>query len=162
VVFKILLIGYFVGMGTYDSATRWSKLGDHAPKGPLYGIYNVETFVRNNDTIPPLQTDTIRWKQLVVGGYHDYTYAVIKGMNDGLTGYEWRPDSMTKKIEMFPYDDSSYKNQISYHFPDKEHLEMRGSWRGDSLYVKFKVYELNNFLLVKRGYRWINEYPYNR
>lgn len=161
-VFKFLLIGYFVVMGIYDYASALNQYGDQAPKAPLWGVYNVETFVRNNDTIEPLQSDTTRWKQMIVGGYRGFPRSHIKGMNDTLKSYVFRPDTATKKIIMFPRADSSVKNQFAYYFPDKDHLEMRGSWKGDSLYVRLKVYDLNKFLLVNRGYHWINEYPFNR
>jgi hypothetical protein len=162
VVFKTLLIAYFVGFGIYNSATALDQYGDQAPKAPLWGIYNVETFVRNNDTIPPLQTDTTRWKQLIIGGYRGYPRTHLKGMNDSLRSYTWRLDTTSKKVVMFPRTDSTYKNQLTYHFPDKDHLEMTGRWKGDSIYVRMKAYDLNKFLLVNRGFNWVNEYPFNR
>lgn len=44
------------------------QYGDSAPSTALKGIYNVKTFIRNKDTLAPLQTDTLRWKQLVLEG----------------------------------------------------------------------------------------------
>src|SRR4030095_1955546 len=34
---------------------------------PLFGIYQVDRFVRNGDTIPPLKTDSTRWERVVFG-----------------------------------------------------------------------------------------------
>ncbi len=162
VVVKVVLIVYTLGMMTYNSMDGLAQYGDRAQKAPLYGIYNVETFVRNNDTVAPLQTDTTRWKTVIVGGYRGYPRTLIKGMNDSLKSYVMRPDTATKKIEMVPRGDSTVKNQLVYHYPDKEHLVMQGSWKGDSIYIRMKIYDLNKFLLVNRGFNWINEYPFNR
>ena len=49
-----------------NSIESQNLYGKKAPKSALYGIYEVQEFIRNNDTIPPLTTDTIRWKRIVV------------------------------------------------------------------------------------------------
>jgi hypothetical protein len=161
-VFKILLIGYFVVMGFYGSITALSQYGDKAAKPPLWGIYNVETFVRNNDTIPPLQTDETRWKQLIVGGYRNYPRSHIRDMDDSLRSFVFKPDTTTMLVEMYPRRDTSVKNKLAYSYPDKEHLELKGKYNGDSIYVRMKIYNMKNFLLINRGFHWINEYPFNR
>ena len=161
-VFKVLLIGYGVGKMVIDNAEALSLYGDNAEKAPLYGIYNVETFIRNHDTIPPLQTDSSRWKQLMVGGYRGRARSFLKGMNDSLKSYVFRPDTVNRKIEIFPRGDSSVRNSLAYHYPDKEHLVVQGSWKGDSIYVRMKIYDLNKFMLVNRGFHWVNEFPMNR
>lgn len=162
IVLKVLIVGYGVGTMAYESASSLDLYGDKAPKTPLWGIYNVESFVRNNDTIAPLQTDSTRWKQVIVGGYRGYPRVHVKGMNDSLRSYVFKPDTLTNTIIMYPRADSSFKNQLEYNFPDKEHLVMTGSWKGDSINVRMKIYDLNKFLLVNRGFRWVNEYPFNR
>jgi hypothetical protein len=161
-VFKVLLLVYGVGNMVYGAMDGMSKYGDSAPKSPLWGIYDVETFVRNNDTIPPLQTDKTRWKQMIVGGYRDYPRTHLKGMNDSLKVYVMRPDTVKKQIVIFQRSDSTFKNTLAYHYPDKEHLVLQGSWEKDSIYVRMKIYDLNNFLLVNRKFRWVSEFPFNR
>jgi hypothetical protein len=161
-IFKVLVIGYCIGVGGYDAASLLSSYGDNAPKSPLRGIYNVETYVRNNDTIPPLQSDSTRWKQLIVSGYRDNSFAMLRGMNDSALYHIWQLDTVKKSVIMYPWTDTAFKNNLAYVFPDKDHMEMRGSWRGDSLYVRFKIYHLDKFRLVNRGFHWINEYPFNR
>lgn len=161
-IFKILLIVYGAGNMTYGALDGWAQYGDNAPKSPLWGIYNVETFIRNNDTIPPLQTDDRRWKQMIVGGYRDYPRTHLKGMDDSLQAWVMRTDTVKKQFVIFQRHDTTYKNTFAYHYPDKEYLVIRGNWGRDSLYVRMKIYDLNNFLLVNRKFRWVSEYPFNR
>ena len=40
--------------------------GHTAPKPPLHGLYEVNTFVQNGDTLPPLLTDQERWNKLII------------------------------------------------------------------------------------------------
>jgi hypothetical protein len=158
IVIKSLLLVYTLGMLGYQAASTFGEYGDSAPRPPLYGIYNVETFVRNKDTIEPLQTDTVRWKQLIVSRYR----TGIKSMNDSLKTFAFRPDTSNKKIEMFSWKDTTVKNHLVYLYPDKEHLVMQGTWKGDSIYVRMKIYDRSKFLLNSRPFSWVNEYPYNR
>src|SRR4030095_11608957 len=61
-VLKILIIADALFSGVKGSIDQGKQYGDNAPKPPLYGIYNTDMVIRNNDTIPPLTTDTSRWK----------------------------------------------------------------------------------------------------
>jgi uncharacterized membrane protein YphA (DoxX/SURF4 family) len=152
-VTKGLLIIYAVGFMVHREAGLLSKY-DGAPRAPLYGIYDVETFVRNRDTLPPLQTDEFRWKQLIVGGSASRPNAHIKGMNDVVSKYAFTLDTASMAVEMFPYADSTVKNHLVYRLLDKEHLEIKGKWNGDSILVNMKMYDLNKFSLVKGGFHW--------
>ena len=98
----------------------------------------------------------------MVGGYRGRARSFLKGMNDSLKSYVFRPDTVNRKIEIFPRGDSSIRNSLAYHYPDKEHLVVQGSWKGDSIYVRMKIYDLNKFMLVNRGFHWVNEFPMNR
>ena len=157
--FKILLVGYTLVMTVYSSASSLDEYGDDAPKPPLYGIYDVNTYVKNNDTLPPLTTGTERWNKVVV----EYPgYAKIKMINDSSEWYDFKPDTVAKKIILNSTADTLNKAYFTYFSPEKDILEMRGKWGRDSLYIKMKKFDLNKFLLVKRGFNWINEYPFNR
>jgi hypothetical protein len=157
--FKILLVGYTLVMTVYSSADALTKYGDQAPKPPLYGIYDLNTFVKNTDTLPPLKTDSIRWGKIVV----NYAGAVsIRLINDSLKQFAFEPDTLKKKIVMYSWDDTLHKSSFAYSMPEKDIFEMKGKWKDDSLFVRMKKYDLNNFRLVSRGFNMINEYPFNR
>lgn len=156
--FKILVIGSFVLTG-YNAADALTKYGDEAPKPPLYGIYDVTAFVKNTDTLPPLKTDSVRWDKIVV----NYAGAVtVRLINDSTKQFAFEPDTIQKKIMMYSWGDTLHKTSFAYTMPQKDILEMRGIWKDDSLYISLKKFDLNKFILVNRGFNWINEYPFNR
>jgi hypothetical protein len=161
-IFKFLLIAFVLLTNIFNSAVSLGKYGDSAPKTPLYGIYNTETFVRNRDTIAPLETDTLRWKQLIVGGYKGFAYANIKMTNDSLKNYAFHLDTIQQTIILFSYADTNRKFLFRYRFLDKNMMVLKGDWKGDSVEIRMRKYDLDSFLLVKRGFHWINEYPLNR
>ncbi len=157
--FKTLLVGYTLVMTIYGSYSALSQYGDAAPKPPLYGIYDVKTFIRNTDTVPPLKTDATRWNKLVTNYQGN---AAIKMINDSTERLAFEPDTVAKKIMMYNYGDTTHKSAFTYSWPEKDFLEMKGRWNGDSLIIRMKKFDLNNFRLVSRGFNWINEFPFNR
>ena len=45
---------------------------------------------------------------------------------------------------------------------DDQHLALSGKANGKQLEVTLHKLKREDFLLINRGYHWINEYPYNR
>src|ERR1043166_18706 len=105
-VLKYGLIVYVVFVNVQQALSAMKQYGDAAPKPPLHGIYNIETFVRNRDTLAALVPDTTRWHQLIVS-YPGYAF--IRMMNDSTRGYAFNTDTTAKKIEMFSYEDTTKK-----------------------------------------------------
>jgi len=158
-VLKYVLIFYIVVINIQQALSAMKQYGDAAPKPPLHGIYNIETFVRNRDTLAPLTTDTTRWDQLMVS-YPGYAF--IKMMNDSSKGFAFNTDTVAKRIEMFSYGDTSKKSNFVYSFPRKDVLLLVGKLNNDSVLIQMNRYDLNNFRLINRGFHWVNEYPFNR
>ncbi|MCB0376522.1 MAG: hypothetical protein KDD04_11430, partial [Sinomicrobium sp.] len=63
---KTLIIGYALIYGTIETWGSKKQYGEDAPKPKFYGIYDVGIFIKNNDTLPPLMTDPVRWKQFLI------------------------------------------------------------------------------------------------
>ena len=157
-VLKVLIITDALFSGVKGSIDQGKQYGDNAPKPPLYGIYNTVLVVRNNDTIPPLTTDTSRWKQIIV---QSNNYARIKLMNDTLRNYNFKVDTALRKAIVFANWDTLNKINFNY-ITDADYLTFTGKFKNDSLFIKLKRFDEKNFRLMSRGFHWINEYPYNR
>jgi hypothetical protein len=158
VIFKYALIAFVLYSNISGAISAMSEYGPLAKKPPLYGIYNVESFVRNNDTLPPLKTDTIRWNKIIVswpGGVQ------LKMMNDSSAWYAFVPDTLKRKIIMYSWSDTTKKSFFNYSVSNNK-LVMQGKWKNDSVTITSNYYDLKNFLLVNRGFHWVNEYPFNR
>lgn len=151
----ILLALYF----TFWSALLSSgKYGDAAPKPPLYGIYNVDSFVQKGVALPPLTTDSARWKQLIIQG----GYGRITTMTGNATWMELKVDTIKKHIMFSSGGETADSALLQYSEPDKEHLLLSGLIYDDSVRILLKRFDLRKFTLVNRGFHWVNEYPYNR
>ena len=156
---KYILLTYTLLITIYGDVQAAKNYGDKAKKPPLYGIYDVQSYVVNKDTIAPLATDTVRWRKLVVG---NQGYAQVKLMNDSSKAYNFKPDTVKHTIVIFSDADTLKKNYFTYTQPKKDELLLKGKWGNDSLKINFKKFDMNSFRLISRGFHWVNEYPYNR
>jgi len=156
---KYLLLAYTLILTFYGDIRAMSQYGDAAKKPPLYGIYNVQSFVRNKDTIAPLKTDTTRWDKLTIS-YSGAARLIM--MNDSSKRYNFVLDTAKHTIVMNTYADTVNKAYYTYSQPKKDVLLLKGKFKNDSLSISLKKYDLNNFLLLRRGFHWVNEYPFNR
>jgi hypothetical protein len=158
VVFKYLLIVFVIGGDLYGISKYMKEYGARM-KPPLYGIYDVQTFVRNKDTLAPLTTDTVRWRKLIVSGTE---YAGVRLMNDSSRTFTFKPDTVARKIVMTRRGDTTQKGYLEYALMGEDGMRLRGKWQGDSIFVTLKKDDINKFLLVNRGFHLVNETPFNR
>jgi uncharacterized membrane protein YphA (DoxX/SURF4 family) len=156
---KWLFIAFILITNTTDAVKGQKEYGAKAAKPPLYGIYNVQHFVRNSDTITPLQTDTTRWKQFIISREG---VAFVKLMNDSLRRYAFEVDSLQKSASVYKQTDTTKKYRLECVKGRDSSLILTGSLWGDSIKVFMNRYDENKFRLVNRGFHWINEYPFNR
>jgi hypothetical protein len=148
---KTAFFGYLLynhihgGWNSYQS-TR------NAPKPPLYGLYEVESFTRNGVEMPPLLTDAQRWRKIAI----QFPRAVsVKMMDDSLRGYTAEYDATKNSVKLTgPADAGLY----TYAKPDDNHVLLTG----DALKITLRRIDASKFLLVDRGFHWINERPFNR
>ncbi len=156
---KGLFICSAIGFGAYECWQESNDFGNDATKPALFGNYRVETFVRNNDTLPSLTTDSVRWSKVMVA--YGNSMKITK-MNDSAKWYKISVFPAEHRAMITRFRDSSLANNFSYTQPDSSTLIMAGKWKDDSLFVKMKIEDNKHFLLMNRGFHWINEYPVNR
>ncbi len=159
IVVKYLILLQLIGGSIISVIISSSEYGDNAKKPPLYGIYKVDTFVRNNDTIPPLTTDRSRWSRLVISYING---ARITTMNDSSEYISFKVDTLKHTIVINTYADTESKSNFTYTKPQPNVLLLKGKWQQDSLKIKFNRVDEKHFLLMNRGFHWISEYPFNR
>lgn len=157
-VLKAIVILGVLGADIYQGLDAQRRWGDAAPKPLLYGIYDVELQVQKGDTLPAILNDTRRWRRMIVNWQNQ---ASVDYMDDNRFYYQFSLDTLKHTLNMITYDSATRYN-FSYSRPDSTHLALRGEVFGDSVHVLLRARSPNDFLLVNRGFNWVNEYPYNR
>lgn len=153
-----------VGSGTLEAVKASKTDGELAPKPPLYGIWNVDEFVADGQTRPPLLTDKLRWQRVIfdVPGYAEVQR--MGDLDDSLQYYPARLDEKAKLLTLTKgrKDKTKWKSVLSYAQPDPGHLVLEGVLDGHSIRTRLHRIDRSRYLLVNRGFHWINERPYNR
>ena len=156
---KLLLVIYVIGIHFYGALYAEKHYGNLTPKAALYGIYNVQYFICNRDTIPPLATDTNRWQKLVIANKDN---AALQFYNDSLRRYVYNNDSVKHELE-FVQQDAAVGNSILYYtLPKPDLLLLKGNWKGSLIEILLKRYDEKNLRLMNTTFHWINEKPNNR
>ena len=132
-----------------------------ANRPPLYGIWEVDSFVRGREALPALVGDSVRWRRLVFGYPGG---ASVRLLNDSTRGYRVTADSVKHTFVLSSRRDSSFKLPFAYARGGarNDSLRLDGIVNGDSLHIRLHRLDETKFLLVSRGYHWINEFPLNR
>lgn len=156
--FKIVMAIIIMGAMSWQGYQAERLYGDKKPKPPLYGIWKTTMFVKNNDTLPPMLTDTLRWKYLIVDRKGTIT---IKHMDDKNSWYAQEIDTTQQQMIIHKRSDTINKNTFTYIRRDSI-LHTEGIFYKDTLSIDFKAKDLSKIELINRGFHWINEYPYNR
>ncbi|KGO80488.1 hypothetical protein Q763_10760 [Flavobacterium beibuense F44-8] len=162
-ILKGIAIIAAVSLMIYRGVESQVQYGDIAPKPPMYGIYEVENFIINNDTLPPMLTDTIRWRYVVLDKWDSGNIFKMhtKGYNSRIY-FRSKADTINKHISFLSYKDSIEIGKFKYYKTDSIHYAFEGIYKNDTIKLNTLRTDENDYLLMNRGFHWINEYPYNR
>ena len=150
---KILKIFFLCYLG-YNALSRPIKFLPQlaAMKSAFYGAYQVEDFILNGISLPPLTTDTIRWKKMIV----DNKWGVlVQYMSDSTKWYSGTIDTVSKSVELKDPEDTSFKSKFFYVSTQPQKYMFKEIWRNDSIVVNLQKMDLNQFRLVKSKRPWI-------
>lgn len=154
---RMLVIIFLGGIILFQVFIRFDITKQLKEKSEFYGIWEAQSFIMGNDTLPPLLTDSYRWRYLIVDQKRK---AVVKKMTDSLDRYQFEMNSELKQI-IFKREADAIPQPFSYTFIDPEHLQLNGVLDGDSLYIRFKRKPETDFRLINRNFHWVNESTYN-
>jgi hypothetical protein len=123
---------------------------------PINGLYEVERFARNGQETPPLLTDASRWHWL----YGQSTNRIVLiSMDDDQTYCGATYQAAKKTVTL---SSGSDRWEFTYSWNDTNHLVLRGSMATNALDVRLRKVNRDEFMLLHRGFHWINQYPYSR
>lgn len=157
-VVKSLIIIYVLGYGFYDTMERKESYGLNKPKPPLYGVYEVTNYVVNGDTLTDFRSDK-RWKNIRIEREGSIQ---IEKMSKKRENFSIEIDSTANgRIKFIPSSGDSDSFDF-YYTKTKNTLDFNFIHKNDTIYGQTTKMGEDKFLLVNRGFNWINERPFNR
>jgi uncharacterized membrane protein YphA (DoxX/SURF4 family) len=148
VKWMMILLIIVDGLAVYVKSNNYND--DAQPKPLLHGAYEATIFVVNGDTLPPLTTDTIRWRRIFM---HNRGYLITQYMNDAMQDYELQVDSIKHTIAIVNTEDSS-RHFFNYSKSSDTTLTLNGKLYKDSLNIHFNKIDLKKLPLLQNEFSW--------
>jgi hypothetical protein len=118
---------FLLGLGAFSAAMPVMKYRKPPPPA-LFGVYDVESFTRNGESVPLVITDVDCWRGVVVNTYGKLT---VRFMDDRAERYVVKADAEKKTLALSTWDeDLGKKTVLTYTATDLEHLTLEGVFAG--------------------------------
>ena len=149
---------YVIAVNAYGARAAWVQYGGGAPKSPLYGIWNVESMSIDGHIRSPLLTDYDRWRRVVFDRPGSMSF---QRMNDSFVFFAAKIDQPAGTIALTPPNEKSAM-VLRFQRPATDRLVVDGEMSQHAIHMELHLVDRGTFLLVNRGFHWIQEYPFNR
>lgn len=150
---------WFTAHSINGAVNSWYQFGGGAPKSPLYGIWNVTHMTIDGIERAPLVTDYDRWHRVVFdrpGGM------AFQRMDHTFVNLTVRIDAQTGSMALTRPGNQSWSAAFEFTQPSPDRLLLSGEMDGRKIGMRLLLYPRENFLLVTRGFTWVQEFPFNR
>jgi hypothetical protein len=156
---QIVLGAWILGMNIHGSLQGWKEFGGGRTKSALYGIWNVDQMSVDGQIRSPLLNDYGRWRRVI---FDLPTSMSFQRMDDTMSSYGAAIDVSQNTLSLTKGSDKTWKANFHFQRPAPDQLIVDGEMDGKKLHMQLQLFDRNKFLLVNRGYHWIQEYPFNR
>jgi hypothetical protein len=158
-VLQVVLGAWFVAVALKGSADAWWQYGGGAPKSPLYGVWNVAYMSIDGIERAALVTDHDRWRRVIFDRPQGMAF---QRMDDTFAPHGNTIDISAKTITLSRGADPKWGATFTYEQPSPDRLALSGTMDGKAVVMRLELFPRERFLLVTRGFHWIQEYPFNR
>jgi hypothetical protein len=148
-----------LAMNAYGSWGARNIYGAGRPKSPLYGIWNVERLSIDGQLRSPLLTDHDGFQRAVFDFPNKITF---QRMDGSFAPYSATINSKDKTIALTKGGDKNWKANFTFQRLAVDHLTLAGTIDGHTIDMRLELFDQSKFLLVNRGFHWVQEYPFNR
>jgi uncharacterized membrane protein YphA (DoxX/SURF4 family) len=155
-----VLIGiWLMGMNAYGSWSGWHMYGGGRTKSALYGIWDVDQMTVDGQVRSPLLSDYGRWRRVV---FDFPTLASFQRMDDSFARYGAKIDANSNALVLTKSDDKDWKANFAFQRPTPDQLILDGQMDGHKVRMQLRLFDREKFLLISRGFHWVQEDPFNR
>jgi hypothetical protein len=147
----------FIGIAFFHYTQRSMKvLKQRADliKSTLFSVYEVEEFDKRGEATAS-NNALKRWRTVGIGP----NGMVSRSFDESEERFGLKHDATPKTLSSSGADKRSL---LTYTQPDDSHLILEGTLRDEPIKVKLRKLDPSKFLLVNRGFHWINEVPFNK
>jgi hypothetical protein len=154
VAVQLIVGAWLVVMPLWGSLRNWER--QRQPNPPFYGVWNVTAMSVDGVQHPAVLSDSARWRRVIFEGPR----MVLQGMDERQTPYTAMIDTSTRVITLHRRSDKLWNAQLKFEHPADGDVRLEGDL--DAHHVRAELRRVPGFLLVDRGFHWIQERPFHR
>ena len=126
---------------------------------PMYGLYEVDSFALAGVERPPLLTDTVRWRSVIL---ERPEMIVLRHMDGSLSTYRMHYDAAQRTITVDAKGEAADKSLLTVTQPAADIMEITGTFAGVPVTARMHRVDRSHFTLVNRGFHWVSESSFVR
>jgi hypothetical protein len=149
---------YIVGFNFYTASQGWHGRGPGGPKSPLYGIWNVEEMRVDGVVRAGLIGDYGRWRRMI---FQTPANMSFQRMDNSFQPYAAAVDMNARTVTLTNPDKSTAAT-FAIQQQDADSMVLDGTMNNQKVRFDLKLQPRESFLLVSRGFHWVQERPFNR
>jgi hypothetical protein len=158
-VLQLVMGLWLIGMNTYGALKFWDIFGGGRPNSPLYGIWEVREMSIDEQLRPPLLTDRFRWRRAI---FDAPAQVALQRMDDSITYFGAFIGQTDKTLTLTKRGTKNAIANFTFQRPSRDRLMLDGLMDNHQIHMELQLTDRNKFLLVGRGFHWVQELPYNR
>jgi uncharacterized membrane protein YphA (DoxX/SURF4 family) len=155
IIFGLWLVG-FSGLHTWGA---WNTRGGGRPRPPLYGIWEVKQMSIDEQLRPPLFTDSTRWRRAI---FDLSDRMAFQRPDDTFASYGASVNLPERTLALTKSDDKNWRASFTFQRPAGDQLILDGRMDNHQVHMELQLTDRNKFLLVSRGFHWVQEFPLGR
>ncbi len=149
----------YVGWCLFDARSGWKQFVGPEGRSPLRGIWSVEEMTVDGVTQPPLLSNTTRWRRMIF----DHKFGMsIQLVSDQRNRFRTEYEEAKSTVILRKRDQPKASFPFQYTRPDPQTLIVDGILDGKNIHARMRLEPEKEYILLTRGFHWINEFPYNR
>ena len=170
-VVKAALILMGICMPVYRTISlEWQHTKKPIDPPGFFGWYEVDEYKCNGEIVPPVITDLSVWRKIALerepnimgGGTGTKDTLTINLMGSGVLWADVKISDDQKTLTVNNFGSVVVPSELKVSQPDDQTLLLTGKIARGEIEVKLRRRGQDKYLLTGRGFRWINEVPFNR
>ena len=150
---------WLLGISAYSARVDWQTFGGGREQSALYGIWNVDVLSIDDQLRSPLLTDYDRWHRAVFDFPDRMSF---QRMDDSFARYGAAINTKDKTLSLSKDSDKNWKGNFTFQRVAPDRLTLDGSMDSHKIHMELQLADRSKFMLVSRGFHWIQERPFNR
>ncbi len=150
---------WMIGNNAFSAWTSWHTRGGGRAKSALYGIWDIDEFIRDGQIQQPLLTDNSRWRRAI---FDFPQFMQFQKMDESFTGFPVSIDTGKSTLTLKKPGDKNWAAKFVFTRTAPDRITLQGAMDGHQLTLQLHRVDETAFLFSSRGFHWVQEYPFNR